>query len=264
MSSHVPIIHRHPAGAFCWVELGATNTAAAREFYTGLFGWTVEDVPMGPGETYTMFKTQGQQHAAMYALRPEHAGVPPHWAIYVATADADACAAKVKELGGTVLAGPFDVRTSGRMAMCKDPQGATFALWQARDHIGARIANVPGTLCWPELMTPDANAAVAFYTALFPWTAKRVKSGLPDKQVDYVEWQLAHQSIGGLLEMQGVPPHWMPYFLVADCAESVQLAKDLGANVQFGATPIAGVGEFALLRDPQGAWFTVLSMTAAA
>ncbi|MDX2151649.1 MAG: VOC family protein [Bryobacteraceae bacterium] len=266
MSAPVPIIQKHPEGAFCWVELGTPDTAGAKQFYTDLFGWDVEEVPMGPSETYTMFRTQGLQHAAMYRLQPEHLaqGVPPHWAVYIATDNADASAAKARELGATILAGPFDVRSSGRMAILKDPHGATFAVWQANEHIGARIAGVPGTLCWTELVTPDAKGSKQFYTSLFPWSTKVGASAVPDSQIEYTEWQLAGQSIGGMMEMKDLPPHWMPYFLVSNCAESVQLAQELKAHVQFGPMPIAGVGDFAVLRDPQGAHFTAISLSAAA
>ena len=64
-------IERHPAGAFCWVELGTTDVDAAKSFYGGLFGWTPEDMPMGPDQNYTMLKLAGLELGAMYALNAE-------------------------------------------------------------------------------------------------------------------------------------------------------------------------------------------------
>ena len=56
------------------------------------------------------------------------AAIPPHWQPYVAVEDVDATTAKAKELGGSVLAEPMDVPTVGRIAVLRDPQGATFGI----------------------------------------------------------------------------------------------------------------------------------------
>jgi len=58
-------------GSFCWFELGTNNQPAAVAFYQKLFGWTVQDSPMGPGEVYSMFKLNGEDAAAAFTLRPE-------------------------------------------------------------------------------------------------------------------------------------------------------------------------------------------------
>ena len=39
---------KHPAGNFCWFELGTSDQAGAKEFYTQLFGWNFEDQPLPP------------------------------------------------------------------------------------------------------------------------------------------------------------------------------------------------------------------------
>ena len=60
---------------------------------------------------------------------PQMAGVPNHWHVYFAVADADASTAKVTELGGSVVVPPFDTPI-GKMAVVADPQGAVFSLFQ--------------------------------------------------------------------------------------------------------------------------------------
>ena len=59
--------------------------------------------------------------------------MPPAWVSYVAVEDADAAAARVRQLGGTVCAEPWEVGEAGRMAVVIDPAGAAFALWQPRE-----------------------------------------------------------------------------------------------------------------------------------
>jgi len=84
---------------------------------------------MGPNDFYTIFRLEGRDAAAGCTLRPEELsqGVPPHWKLYVAVDSADATAARAAELGGTVLAPPFDVFDAGRMAVVQDPTGAVFS-----------------------------------------------------------------------------------------------------------------------------------------
>src|SRR5277367_2269968 len=82
----MPNIERHAPGTFCWAELATSRQPEAKQFYMELFGWTADDMPMGPADSYTMFKIQGRSAGAAYTLRPEQVkqGVPAHWGLYVA------------------------------------------------------------------------------------------------------------------------------------------------------------------------------------
>jgi hypothetical protein len=141
-----PELMQHPQGNFCWVELGTTDAAAAKKFYTSLFGWQAEDTPAGPDMVYTMLRLGGREVGALYPQDKAEAqhGVPPHWNVYVAVESADATAARAKELGGTVLMDPFEVMEHGRMTIVQDPTGGTICVWQARNHVGARVVREPG------------------------------------------------------------------------------------------------------------------------
>jgi uncharacterized protein len=153
---------KYEPGTFCWVELATKDSAAAKRFYTSLFGWEVDDMPIPDGGTYTMLKKNGKQVGALYQLGPQQQGVPPHWNSYVSVASADASAAKAKSLGATVMVEPFDVLDAGRMAVVSDPAGAVVSLWEPRRHIGAQLVNEPGSSCWNELYTTDPRKAADF------------------------------------------------------------------------------------------------------
>jgi hypothetical protein len=56
------------------------------------------------------------------------ASIPPHWQPYVAVDDPDATTAKSVELGASTLLEPMDVPEVGRVAVLRDPQGATFGI----------------------------------------------------------------------------------------------------------------------------------------
>lgn len=253
----MPSVSSHAPGRFCWVELATMDQPAAKAFYGGLFGWEPRDQPMGPNESYTLLEKAGRDAAAAYTLRPDQKGVPPHWQVYVAVERADAAAARARELGATVLAPPFDVMDSGRMAVLQDPTGAVFAVWEARRHPGLGVVDEPGAFCWAELLTRDTSRAESFYKALFGWGTGGESS--------YIEWKHGDRSIGGLMEIRKewgeVPPHWLVYFQVESVDRSVEKAKGLRGVLTMGPQDVPEVGRFAMLHDPQGAAFYVFQPT---
>jgi predicted enzyme related to lactoylglutathione lyase len=104
-------------GAFCWVELGTTNGEEAKKFYTKLFGWGFNDIPIGPNEVYTILTLNDKSVGALYQLNTDMKaqGIPPHWLSYVSVTSADETAQKSKHAGGTLMKEPFDVFDLGRM-----------------------------------------------------------------------------------------------------------------------------------------------------
>jgi predicted enzyme related to lactoylglutathione lyase len=142
------------------------------------------------------------------------------------------------------------------MATLQDPQGARFAIWQPKKHIGADIINEPGTMCWNELWTPDVEAARKFYSALFDWRVK------PSPQ--YTELYMGDVAVGGMMQADpkmSIPPNWMPYFAVADADGALKKAKSLGVKDFFGPHDVPNVGRFVIFNDPQGARFAVIKLT---
>lgn len=129
-----PQIHRgaelvNETGSFCWNELYTRDVPAAREFYSKVFGWGVEDSTF-PGGVYTLFQVGGRNIAGgmdMTTMLPE--SVPPHWLVYFTVANAAETAEKTKELGGTVIHGP-DNTPMGPIVILQDPVGAVFAVVQ--------------------------------------------------------------------------------------------------------------------------------------
>src|SRR5207245_289672 len=157
------VVEKHAPGSFCWVELGTTDAKAAKQFYSGLFGWQAHDMPMGPDGFYTMLKIDGKDVGAMYELNKNmrEVGVPTYWMQYT-------------------------------------------EIWNEGRPIGGMM------------QTPK-------------------------------QWD-------------NVPPHWVPYFRVADCDASTTRAKELGGSIKVPATDIPKVGRFTVLQDPQGAIFSIIQL----
>src|SRR6202022_4695047 len=174
---------------------------------------------------------------------------------YVAVESADASARRAAELGGSVLAQPFDVHDAGRMSVVRDPTGAVFSVWEAKKHRGIGITGVDGTLCWADLSTPDSQRASSFYSDLFGW--KIVEDRDDPTPSGYLHIVNGEEFIGGIPPAaqrdRNVPPHWLLYFAVSDCDALTAKAQQLGANIHFGPMTIENVGRMAFLADPQGA-----------
>src|SRR5918999_290305 len=223
-------------GTFSWTDLTTPDQDGAKAFYTGLFGWEPDDQPVSEGVTYTMMKIGGRSVAAVSPQMEDQKGVPPFWNSYVTVEDADAAAAKAGELGGNVMAEPFDVFDAGRMAVIQDPQGAFFSVWQPKESIGAELVNVPGALTMNQLNTTDPDAAGRFYSELFGWAIDRVSEDPPF-------WGVHNQGRlnGGMMQLPpgaGAPPHWLVYFVAESLDGSLERIGELGGRVVVEPTPV--------------------------
>lgn len=111
--------------AFCWYELATNDTAAAKSFYTNLFGWSTKDSP-----EYIEWQRDGKSIGGLMKIQPEWGPVPPNWIDYVMTNDLDAKCESVKANGGKVVVGPIDIPQTGRFATVQDPQGGHFSIFE--------------------------------------------------------------------------------------------------------------------------------------
>ena len=110
-------------GQFNWCELLTTDVAAAKAFYTKLFGWETEDMSM-PGMDYTVVKAGGEGIGGIMKIPEGAKGMPPQWGAYVTVDDVDKTAEMAGKLGGKVHVPPTDIPTVGRFCVIVDPQGA--------------------------------------------------------------------------------------------------------------------------------------------
>jgi predicted enzyme related to lactoylglutathione lyase len=118
--------------AFVHVELHTTDLPRAREFYSRLFDWKLQDMPMPGGGTYTMIDVGNGTGGGMMVNQAP--GTPPHWLAYVGVDDVRAATKKAKDLGAKVAVDVMDVAEYGTMSVIVDPTGATLAMWQPKGH----------------------------------------------------------------------------------------------------------------------------------
>jgi uncharacterized protein len=264
-------------GVPCWVDTSQPDPEAAVDFYRGLFGWQFEDVmPPGSEGQYFIARLRGGDVAAVGSI-PEAAPPVAMWNTYIWVDSADDTASKVRDAGGGVLMEPFDVMDAGRMAVFTDPEGAAFCVWQAKELMGAKVVNEPGSLNFNGLATRDVAGAKAFYGSVFGWSTLNVGGGaemwtLPGYG-DYLERdnpdlrkQLAEA--GGPAGFEDVvasinptpddqpdtPAHWSVTFAVDDADATATRASELGGRVVVPPFDAPWV-RMTIINDPQGATF---------
>jgi hypothetical protein len=112
-------------GSFVWADLITEDKDRAKEFYSGLFGWTGEDQGEEFGD-YTLVKRGGEGIGGM--MNPMQPGMPANWMPYFFVDDADTVTNRASEAGANVMVPPTPIPTIGTFAVIADPQGAVFAI----------------------------------------------------------------------------------------------------------------------------------------
>jgi predicted enzyme related to lactoylglutathione lyase len=241
-----------------WVDLSSTDAAASRDFYAKLFGW---DLELSQDPQYGGYATAKIGDKSVGGIGPKQEGdtSPTAWSLYVGTDDVDTLARNVQAAGGTVIAPPFDVGDQGRMAVFSDPSGAFISAWQA-GQMSRFVSGIPKAYGWAELNARGLERAITFYETVFGWTHSEQPFG--EGEV-YTQFEHDGQPIAGALEMDPaipaeVPSSWMVYFLADDVDAAYERALGLGAREMVSPQEYPG-GRFAIVSDPQGATFGLMS-----
>lgn len=115
------------ANPFVHVELNTSDVAKAKAFYSGLFDWQLEDVPMGP-QTYTTIAV-GDAGVGGGMTKSQAPGAPSAWLAYVDVDDVAGATQKAKSLGGTIVKDVTEIPGMGSFSIVADPTGAVLGLW---------------------------------------------------------------------------------------------------------------------------------------
>ena len=113
-------------GSLTWNELHTPDPAKALEFYTALFGWSMEEMqtPEG-GPSYTIVKVGDRTNGGVMNAQE---GEPPNWLPYFTVESRDAAADAANRLGASELY-RMDM-PQGKIAIFADPQGAPFGVFE--------------------------------------------------------------------------------------------------------------------------------------
>ena len=241
------------ASDFCWINILTPRPAEAMDFFARVLGWTYFEMPgMGHG-----MQVGGRNIGGLFDIEGPNCppGMRPVIGVMIKVDDADACCAKIRSLGGKAEPA-FAIGAQGRMAVCHDPNGGAFDIWEAGTMPGTDAdSSLHGAPGWSETMTTDVGRATDFYRDLFGWTAE-VK---PMPGMEYTVFRNGGTDIAGMMaipsHLEGVPPHWGTYFTVDNADEAARKSEGLGATLCVPPTDIPGIGRFCGITSPQGVRF---------
>ena len=244
------------SGAFVWYDLATTDTVAASAFYASVIGWAPEP---GPND-YTMLTIGDSPRAGLMQLPPhlQANGVPPHWSGYVHVDDVDAMVGRAEAVGASLRYGPEDIPGVGRFAVIADPGGAVFYIFTPDRDGEPPPPMSAGSVGWRELHAADPDAAFGFYAGLFGWQHSRTIDMGP--MGNYQLFSYDGLDRGGMMRAQpGMRSQWLFYFAVDEIEAAAERVKTAGGTIVFGPVEVPGGAWTLNCRDPQGAFFALVS-----
>lgn len=249
-------------GSPFWVDLGSPDLDASKSFYNGLFGWRYEEAPPEEVGGIRYVWAENSSGFAAGIAENEKGGIKgdarASWGVQLLVDDAEEVAGRVADLGGTVVAAPEKVGEYGVLAEVADPTGGTVKIWEAYQS-GPTIKHEHGSMQWCELMTPDPEAAAAFFRTLLK--AKTEPKEMPDGSVNSIVHTadgpvMGISSSGGLredLQKRLGGAAWVVYFNVDDVDAATERAVARGGELPDPPWDVPGIGRIAWIVDPQGA-----------
>lgn len=242
----------YASGEPCWADLQTRDVAAAKDFYHQVFGWRYQDLPTPDGRSYAQAFVGGKLVAVIAPQSPvqEAAGNHGQWNVYLAATDTEEIGEDAGHAGGKLLFGPEPVADTGVLAFVEVPGGGTTGIWQAGSHLGSHLYNEPGALTWAELLTPEPQAAVAFFQQLFGYEVTEYPQ---DDGGTYSTLMINGDEVAGVVPAGSAgDAGWEIYFGVADVRKAVDAVMAAGGEVLVAPEERPEAGSLASIQDPQG------------
>ncbi|MFE4194786.1 VOC family protein [Paenarthrobacter sp. NPDC056912] len=254
-------VRKHYAsGEPCWADLQTRDVAAAKDFYGKVFGWTYKDLPTPDGRSYAQAFVKDQLVAVIAPQNSlqEAAGTNGQWNVYIAATDTEEIAEDSVHAGGKLQFGPETVADTGVLAFVEPPGGGTTGIWQAGTHLGSHLFNEPGALAWAELLTPEPQAAVAFFQQLFGYEVTEYPQ---DDGGNYSTLMVIDDEVAGIVPAgEGEEAAWQIYYGVSDLRRAAEAAVAAGGEMLVEPEEIPEAGSLATIQDPQGGVLSLIQV----
>ena len=254
-----PATAEHHVGKVIWAELVTPDLAGAKAFYSGLFGWTFEDIH-GKKADYAVALLDGLPVGGLFQRNvPPGERRQPAWLTFIAVRDVDAAKQTALEHGAKVMFGPRSFPQRGRQAVLADPQGAVFAVLASSSGDPADVLAAPGEWIWSALLTPDPDTDAAFYQALFGYDVFDVSSDDGKEHVILSSDDYARASVNSLPSASSHRhPHWLNFVRVVDTDAAAAKVVALGGRVLVEPHIDRHGDKAAVVADPTGAPFGLM------
>ncbi len=127
--AHIGAGRVNDPGCMTWNELNTREPEKMAAFYAELFGWEMDGQMDDERLAYVVINNAGRSNGGIMPMTEQQGDAPSFWLPYFTVSSCDDAAAKARELGGEVMAGPMEPG-AGRIAILTDPQGAAFAVFE--------------------------------------------------------------------------------------------------------------------------------------
>ena len=246
-----PVTTEHRPGKFVWADLFTTDPVAATKFYSGLFGWTANEITQN-GKNYTVF-SNGSRPVAGLAPRPmSKAKRPSRWISYIAVTDMPGTLKLVIKAGGQIRAEARDFPQRGVQAIIADNEGSTVGLLQSSSGESADEELKVGDFNWFELFVKQPQDASDFYHKVLNY---EVASDLrTERKNDFVLSSngFARAGVAPLPDREEAKSGWLGVVRVANLDETLARVIKLGGEILVSPREAAFESRFAVIADSTG------------
>jgi predicted enzyme related to lactoylglutathione lyase len=259
-----PASKEHHPGKVVWADLVTPDVPAAKAFYSGLFGWTFEDISTGPRD-YSVAMAGSDPVAGIIETESHQGAVRhPNWLTFISVNDVGRAQKVVLAHGGKVLSSPRNYPRRGRQEVFADPQGAVFAVLQSSSGDPHDELADPGEWIWSSLLSRDVETEAAFYQNIFGYEVFDPADDEGSTHLVLATGNYARASANALPEeAHGVPAHWLNFVRVLNVKDTAAKAQSLGGRVLVQPHSDRHGGMTAVVADPAGAPFGLLEWTRA-
>ena len=259
-----------------WFDLASSDPEGSMRFYSEVIGWEYASVDMGGGNIYHL-AVDDDRNVVGIGERPCDVKLSEResiWLTHLYTEDARDTAAKVVEMGGSIVTEAHDIVIPGQAeivgARCTlaNPAGGVFSVWQSGVGAGCEVFGEVGAACWIEYHTPNVNASMQWHKAVFGVDFEPMEVPVGDggesKTLHVLKCDCEGEPCAFVQmepeEMLTQAPFWMVHFMVADIEAATEAACRLGAEVPFGIQSLP-FGRYVEIVDPQDAVFSLWQST---
>jgi len=251
-------VERHP-GKVIWVDLVTPDLAGAEHFYSGMFGWTFQQIR----PEYAVALLGGRPLGGIVQRAvPTGQKRQPGWLTFIAVSDLEAADKAALAHGAKTLAPPRLYPRRGSQAVFADPAGAVFAMLASSTGDSGDYLSVPGEWIWSSLLTSDPAGSADFYKAVFGYEVYDLPSDDGAQHVILASDDYARAGIHTLPPGHR-HPHWLDFVRVIDTQQATAQAVALGGRVLVEPYVDRHGGHVAVIADPYGAPVGLMEWTAA-
>ncbi len=247
-----------PVGASVWQELRVRSLEGLAEFYRAVLG-----LELRVDGDRAFLERHGERVAGVLA-DPALPEAEIGWHVFLGAEDLAAAVSRAVAAGATTLRESEPMLIDGEAARLLDPFGAPFGLAVPNPGQAVPVSTELGRMALVDPTNHDLEAQVAFQQALFP---DSVHDPVVPHEVCFFR-NAEGLALRGSYEVAEearafLPPHWLPWFAVADQSAAVDAALAAGGAVNTRDN-VNGFGTWGVVVDPAGGVFKTLQVAGAA